>query len=94
MLSKEEKEKLETGDTCPECKKGKIALMAAFVNYAEKDSEPYKADIIEGHQEEVQLNDNIRVSIHACDECGEIIRRWFDDDFLGFEATDNKGDQN
>ena len=69
----------ETGDTCPECGKGRIPLLSCFIDRADKDSEPYKGGIEEGNEEEVRLNDNISVCIHACDECGHIVRRWFSD---------------
>lgn len=32
MLTKKDKEKLNTGDICPECKKGKIALMSGLLS--------------------------------------------------------------
>ena len=35
------------------------------------------------------LNDNLNISIHACDGCGEIICRWFDDDYSEPEGERN-----
>ena len=71
---------LHTGNKCPDCKNGKIALMVNFVTHAEKDPEPYESGIEEGEQEEVYLDDSITVSIHACDECGKLVSACLDTD--------------
>jgi len=81
MAKTTKKNLLKEGDKCPECKKGKIALMSALVSTAEKDQEPYVSGKIEGNMETVELNDNIKVHIHACDNCGKIMSRWFDDNY-------------
>lgn len=69
-----------TGNKCSICGVGRIALMSAFITHVEKDSEPYTPEIVEGNREEVELKSEIDVCIHACDECGEVIEKWFNEE--------------
>lgn len=73
-----EEENYKTGDICHSCKKGRIALMSAFVEYGEKDQEPYELGRKEGNCEDAELNEFINIGIHACDECGKIYGKWIE----------------
>lgn len=58
-MNKKEKQKLNTGDLCPECKKGRIVLMHGLITRANFDEEPYKEGVRKGEEEDERLIDEI-----------------------------------
>ena len=68
----EEEKKIKTGDTCPKCKKGKIALADGIAGQFTLDCEPYTNGVAERHGDVVSVNEAIVVVIHVCDKCGEV----------------------
>ena len=62
----------KTGEKCKVCGKGKIALGYIFVDTMELDQEPFESGKIELNGEDMRLNDNVNISVHACTSCGEI----------------------
>lgn len=63
---------IESGMVCTECDTGKVALMSTFVSDAEMDDEPYASGVEEGSNENIQFQDHVVLSIHACDSCGYV----------------------
>jgi len=61
-----------TGEKCPLCKNGRIALAQILTNYATLDQEPYTNGVIEGDSDDIQLNESVNLSLHICDNCKEI----------------------
>lgn len=70
MNSKEEQN--QPGDICTRCTHGRIALMNATVSDATLDDEPYTEGVKEGDNVCVWFDENIELSIHACDYCGYV----------------------
>ena len=56
------------------------ALRKATID-GDMDQEPYEAGKIEGDNQEIRLNDHITVTIHACDDCGEVMSADIDGHF-------------
>lgn len=71
-------EKVCSGDICPECKDGKIALMSSYISEATKDQEPYEGGKMEGEQEICEV-DFTPIYFEACEECGKIYDKWFEE---------------
>lgn len=64
-----------SGDKCPECSEGRIALMSSMIGEACLDSEPYAEGTKEGDNDSCTLEDYISLSILACDHCGHIFTK-------------------
>ena len=63
---------IESGVICTKCGIGKVALMSTFVGDADLDDEPYTNGVAEGSNENIQFQDYVSLSIHACDSCGYV----------------------
>ena len=68
--------KNKTGDICPDCKNGNIALMSAYVTEAISDEEPYKSG--EYQDREVYFVNLGTINMEACESCGKVYRKWFE----------------
>ncbi len=70
-------DKNNPGDKCSKCKTGRIALMSTCISTMGKDAEPYESGKIEGNMEVCDVFVGV-IGVHACEECGEIYKKWFD----------------
>ena len=73
--------KINSGDKCPLCKRGRIALAQILTNNAFLDQEPYKSGKMEGNCDEIHINEDINISLNACDYCGEVFSANIQNDF-------------